>query len=200
MIAGPTDLTIIAESKHAKAAWVAADALSQLEHGEDSKVFIITDDYQFSCQIIDEIEHLSKQLDRKKIIQSSLKKSAIFVINNIKDAALISNFIAPEHLEIISQYEDIILKNITNAGAIFLGNYSPEAIGDYIAGPSHTLPTEGTARFSSGLSVFDFLKRISIIKCPKESFNKISNFAALIAKNEGLDAHKLSLTIRNDEI
>ncbi len=199
MIAGPTDLTIIADSKIAKANWVAADALSQLEHGPDSKAFIITNDTKFAQEIIEQIEILSKKLSRQQIIQSSLKNSAIFVIDDIEKAYLISNLIAPEHLQIISDNNDNLLKNIKNAGAIFLGNFTPEAIGDYIAGPSHTLPTEGTARFASGLSVFDFLKRMSIISCDQKSFIKVSSSATSIADCEGLDGHKLSLLIRNDK-
>lgn len=198
MIAGPTDLTIIAQSNIAKAPWVAVDALSQLEHGADSKSFIITDSNDFAQDILKNIETLQKKLSRQNIISSSLRNSAIFVVSDISQATKISNFIAPEHLEIISDDYKNIVKNITNAGAIFIGNYSPEAIGDYIAGPSHTLPTEGTARFSSGLSVFDFLKRISVINCSKESFNKIALDAQEIADAEGLDAHKLSLQIRDD--
>ena len=199
MIAGPTDLTIIANSKNAKASWVAADALSQLEHGIDSKVFIITDNYNFAQEILQKLNDLTPNLDRQSIINSSIQNSAIFVIKDINQASIISNFIAPEHLQIISCDEEKLLKNINNAGAIFLGNYSPEAVGDYIAGPSHTLPTEGTSRFASGLSVFDFLKRISIIKCNQEGFNKLSNSAQLMAENEGLNAHKLSLEIRNNK-
>lgn len=199
MIAGPTDLTIIVEKNLASESWIAIDALSQLEHGADSKVIIITDCKNYANNILMQINEQKKDLSRLKIIDESLKNSAIFVINNINDASKLVNIIAPEHLEIISNSQADILKNISNAGAIFLGRYTPEAIGDYIAGPSHTLPTEGNARFSSGLSVFDFLKRISIIECEKNSFNKISSSAQIIAKSEGLEAHKKSLFIRNEK-
>ena len=197
MIAGPTDITIIAD-KHANPSWIAADALSQLEHGRDSKAFIITDNEEFADKIIQNIENLSKNLSRKAIIDESIKNSAIFVIKNLNDASKIANFIAPEHLEISTKSPDKFLKKIQNAGAIFLGNYAPESLGDYIAGPSHTLPTNSSAKFSSGLSVYDFLKRISVICADEKSFKKLAKQTSLLAKCEGLDAHKLSIDIRND--
>ena len=195
MIAGPTDITIIAD-KTANPSWIAIDALSQLEHGEDSKAFIICDDKIFADKIIDEINLHLKQLSRKKIIEKSLKNSAIFIIKNIDDAHFISNLIAPEHLEICTKNSAKIMKKINNAGAIFLGNYSPEAIGDYVAGPSHTLPTSASSRFASGLSVYDFLKRISLISCTKKSFANLSEASSILAKCEGLSAHQLSIDIR----
>jgi histidinol dehydrogenase len=197
MIAGPTDVTIIAD-KNTKASWIAADALSQLEHGADSKAFIITNDEKFAAQISSEILRLKATLPRKKIIDESLKHSAIFVIKNLDEAVHISNFIAPEHLQIATKNPEKLLAKIQNAGAIFLGNYTPESIGDYTAGPSHTLPTSASAKFSSGLSVFDFLKRISVISCDKNSFKKLAKATATLAECEGLEAHKLSITIRND--
>ncbi len=195
MIAGPTDITIIAD-KNNDPNWIAADALSQLEHGPDSKAFIITDNEKFAAEVKTAIENLKKKLSRKNIIEKSLKNSAIFVINKLSESYHISNFIAPEHLEISTKSPKQLLDKIHNAGAIFLGKYSPEAIGDYIAGPSHTLPTEGSAKFSSGLSVFDFLKRISIISCDKKSFNILADDTSTLAASEGLDAHKLSIDIR----
>ncbi len=195
MIAGPTDITIIADTS-AKPNWIAIDALSQLEHGEDSKAFIICDNENFADRIIEEINSYSTQLPRQKIIEKSLKNSAIFVIKNIDDAHFISNLIAPEHLEICTKNSQRIMKKINNAGAIFLGNYSPEAIGDYVAGPSHTLPTSSSSRFSSGLSVYDFLKRISLISCNKKSFFSLSKASSTLAQCEGLNAHQLSIEIR----
>ena len=127
----------------------------------------------------------------------SLKNSAIIIVDNLeRDGSKIANEIAPEHLEIMTQNPKDILKNIKNAGAVFLGKYSPEAIGDYIAGPSHTLPTGGTAKFASGLSVFDFLKRMSVINCSYDGFDALKKDAAILAKSEGFDAHKLSIDIR----
>ncbi len=195
MIAGPTDITIIADET-AKPEWIAIDALSQLEHGPDSKAFIITDKINFADKIITAINKFAPTLPRNEIIKKSLKNSAIFIIKNLDEASIIANFIAPEHLEICTKNSKEILSQIHNAGAIFLGNYTPEAIGDYMAGPSHTLPTSSTARFSSGLSVYDFLKRISLISCDQKSFNKINKATSILAKCEGLSAHQLSIDIR----
>jgi histidinol dehydrogenase len=197
MIAGPTDVTIIAD-KNINPSWVAADALSQLEHGHDSKAFVITDDEKIAKKIIAEILRLKEKLPRQKIINESLKNSAIFVIKNLDDAVHIANFIAPEHLQIATKNPKKLLPKIHNAGAIFLGNYTPESIGDYTAGPSHTLPTSASAKFSSGLSVFDFLKRISVISCDKKSFAKLAKATSDLAHCEGLLAHKLSIDIRHD--
>lgn len=199
-IAGPTDLTIICENNiepKTNIKWLALDAISQLEHGTDSKVFIITDDINFANKITKEINLISCQLPRKEIIMKSMLNSAIFVVDNLqKQAPDIANIIAPEHLQIITNNPNKMLSKIKNAGAIFLGQYTPEAIGDYIAGPSHVLPTSGTAKFSSGLAVFDFLTRSSVISCNKKSFNKIASDAINIANSEALHGHSLSLSCR----
>ena len=196
MIAGPTDILIIADNQN-DPNWIASDLLSQAEHGIDSRAILITDDPNFAILVNDSINNLARSLPRFNIIKESLKKSALIVVQNlIKDGTKIANQIAPEHLEIIVKNPKKILKLIKNAGAIFLGKYSPEAIGDYIAGPSHTLPTSGTAKFSSGLSVFDFLKRMSIINCSKSGFMKLQSKTALLAQNEGFHAHQLSISIR----
>ena len=199
MIAGPTDVTIIAD-KNNNPDWIAADALSQLEHGHDSKAFIITDDENFALKVATSIALLTTTLSRKKIIEKSLKNSAIFVIKNLNDASHIVNFIAPEHLEIATKNAERFLPKIRNAGAVFLGNYTPEAIGDYMAGPSHTLPTSASAKFSSGLSVFDFLKRISLISCDQNSFENLAAATSILAECEGLTAHKLSVDIRRSGV
>ena len=196
MIAGPTDVTIIAQ-RDANVKFIAIDALSQLEHGIDSKAFIIVDNFDFAQKILSEIDNLKNQLSRKEIIEKSLKNSAIFVINNLDDAYFLANFIAPEHLQILTSNPQKVINKITNAGAIFVGQYTPEAIGDYIAGPSHTLPTSSTSRFASGLSVYDFLKRQSLMQSNQNSFSKLAKHASLLAKVEGLTAHQLSIDIRN---
>lgn len=195
MIAGPTDVTIIAD-KNANPNWIAADVLSQLEHGVDSRAFVLTDDQNLAKKISAAVLLQSKKLPRKEIIDQSLKNSAILVVEKLDEATEIINQIAPEHLEIVTKNPQKILPKIKNAGAIFLGNYTPEAIGDYIAGPSHTLPTEGTAKFTSGLSVFDFLKRISLISCNKNSFTKLAQATSILASCEGLEAHNRSIKIR----
>lgn len=196
MIAGPTDILVISDNK-TDPNWVAADLLSQAEHGVDSRSILITDDANFALLVNQAITKLTKTLSRVAIIKKSLKNSALIVVKNLQqDAAKIANKIAPEHLEIMTDEPDSIASQIKNAGAIFLGRYTPEAIGDYMAGPSHTLPTLGTARFASGLSVFDFLKRISIINCPKNSFKKLQSHTAFLAESEGFSAHQLSIIIR----
>ena len=196
MIAGPTDILVIADKEN-NPDWVAADLLSQLEHGIDSRAILISDDLEFVNLVNKSLGKLAKSLSRIDIIKQSLKKSALILVKNLEqDGAKIANQIAPEHLEIMTKKPEKILNQIKNAGAVFLGKYSPEAIGDYIAGPSHTLPTIGTARFSSGLSVFDFLKRMSVINCSKNGFENLQDQAALLAQIEGFEAHKLSITIR----
>ncbi len=196
MIAGPTDILVIADKEN-NPDWVAADLLSQLEHGIDSRAILISDDLEFVNLVNKSLGKLAKSLSRIDIIKQSLKKSALILVKNLEqDGAKIANQIAPEHLEIMTKKPEKILNQIKNAGAVFLGKYSPEAIGDYISGPSHTLPTIGTARFSSGLSVFDFLKRMSVINCSKNGFENLQDQAALLAQIEGFEAHKLSITIR----
>ncbi|MDB2550520.1 histidinol dehydrogenase [Rickettsiales bacterium] len=196
MIAGPTDITIISDGLDINEEWIIADLLSQLEHGVDSKAFLITDNKDFANKINEKIAGFVQKLSRKDIIAKSIINSAIILVDNLKEAVEIANKIAPEHLEIITANSKELSQKITNAGAIFLGKYSPEAIGDYIAGPSHCLPTLANARFSSGLSVFDFLKRISIIDCSEGGFAKIADDASILADIEGFDAHKLSIDIR----
>lgn len=196
MIAGPTDILIIADKKN-NPNWVAADLLSQLEHGVDSKAILITDDINFAGLVNGAIETLAQPLPRLAIIKESLKKSALIIVKNLaENAPDIANQIAPEHLEIMTAKPNQIINKIKNAGAIFVGAYSPEAIGDYIAGPSHTLPTLGNAKFSSGLSVFDFLKRISVINCSQKGFKKLQQSTETLAEIEGFLAHKLSVSIR----
>ena len=199
MIAGPTDVLVIADC-HNNSDYIAADLLSQAEHGADSSAILITDNQDFAYKVNDSINKILPTLSRKEIAKTSLKNfGAIILVDNLQnDAANIANIIAPEHLQISCKNNQNIFDKITNAGAIFLGQYTPEAIGDYIAGPSHTLPTNATAKFASGLSVFDFLKRTSIINCSKTGFFALAKNAALIANCEGLDAHKLSLTIRKN--
>jgi histidinol dehydrogenase len=195
MVAGPTDICIIADNT-ANAKWLACDALSQLEHGSDSQAFLITTCSQIAKDFLQHIKNISKKLDRYEIIKKSCRNSAVFLLDNLQQAAELANTIAPEHLQLVVAKPRELLKSINNAGAIFLGNYTPEAIGDYTAGPSHTLPTFASANFSSGLSVYDFLKRMSIIECDEQAFNNLAEATATIAKAEGLTAHKLSIDIR----
>jgi histidinol dehydrogenase len=197
-IAGPTDICIIADET-ANPKWLAYDALSQLEHGADSKAFLITNSKQIARDFVKYLAEITKTLERSQIITQSSKNSAVFVVSNLHQATELANIIAPEHLEIVTENPQNILPHIKNAGAVFLGNYTPEAIGDYMAGPSHTLPTFGSANFASGLSVYDFLKRISIIDCNQEAFEKLASATKIFAEAENLQAHKFSIAIRQKD-
>ncbi len=197
MIAGPSEILVIADGKN-DPAWIAADLLSQAEHDASAQSILITDDAQFADKVITEVERILVDLPRREIASKSWQNyGAVIMVKNWQEACEISNKIAPEHLELAVENPDSLLPSLRHAGAIFLGRYTPEAIGDYIAGPSHVLPTSRTSRFSSGLSVFDFLKRTSIIGCSKESLAGLSHYTQTLAESEGLEAHRLSVAIRS---
>ena len=196
MIAGPSEITVVAGPEN-NPSWTAVDLLSQAEHDELSQSILVTKSSTFAKKVQDEIKNIINSLPRKKIAQKSIDNfGGIIVCKNDSEIIDIVNQIAPEHLEIKVKNCEILEKKIINAGSIFLGNYSPEAIGDYIAGPNHVLPTSGTARFSSGLSVADFYKKTSIIKCSRSGIKKIGLAAANLANYEGLQAHALSIMKR----
>jgi histidinol dehydrogenase len=196
MIAGPSEITVIAGSEN-NPIWTALDLLSQAEHDELSQSILITKSSSFANKVNSEVKKLIQILPRAKIAKLSIKNyGTIIVCKSDKEMIDITNQIAPEHLEIKVKNCDSIEKNIINAGSIFLGNYSPEAIGDYVAGPNHVLPTSGTARFASGLSVADFYKKTSVIKCSKLGIKKIGPAAMQLANYEGLQAHALSIKTR----
>ena len=196
MIAGPSEITVVAGPEN-NPSWTAVDLLSQAEHDELSQSILVTKSSTFAKKVQDEIKNIINSLPRKKIAQKSIDNfGGIIVCKNDSEIVDIVNQIAPEHLEIKVNNCEILEKKIINAGSIFLGNYSPEAIGDYIAGPNHVLPTSGTARFSSGLSVADFYKKTSIIKCSRSGIKKIGLAAANLANYEGLQAHALSIMKR----
>ncbi|MHB1392750.1 MAG: histidinol dehydrogenase [Clostridia bacterium] len=196
MIAGPSEIAVIADSS-AKASWVAADLLSQAEHDEMARCFLVTDSEAFAIRVNTEIERQLAGMKRKNIISKALENnSAAIVVDAIEKSADIINKIAPEHLEIITENPFSILKNIRNAGAIFIGEYSTEPIGDYIAGPNHVLPTYGTAAFFSPLSTRDFQKRSSLIYYSKEDMAAFGPAAINIAEAEGLEAHANALKVR----
>ena len=197
MIAGPSEILVIADDS-ANPKWIAADLLSQAEHDENARSILITDNEPLALAVGDEIDKLLETLSRRDIASASWRKNGLRIVAaNLDEAVEVANSIAPEHLEIITKNPEALAKKITNAGALFIGNYTPEAIGDYIAGPSHVLPTSGTARFSSGLSVYDFLKRTSLIQCSAKSYPAIAPAASRLAEEEGLTAHQLSVDIRN---
>ena len=198
-IAGPSEILVIADST-ANPKWIAADLMSQAEHDELAAAILITDDENLAEQVHDAIyADLLLKMPRREIIEKSLNNYGhIFIVEDIKKACELSNFIAPEHLEIVVKNPFDYLPQIKHAGAIFLGEYATEPLGDYILGPNHVLPTGGTARFSSPLGVYDFVKRSSVIYVSKEGFNRVEKHASVLARAEGLFAHKLSVDIRKD--
>ena len=199
MIAGPSEITVVAGPEN-NPSWTAIDLLSQAEHDELSQSILVTKSSTFAKKVELEIKNIINNLQRKQIAKKSINNfGGIIICKNDTEIVDIVNQIAPEHLEIKVKNCDILEKKIINAGSIFLGNYSPEAIGDYIAGPNHVLPTSGTARFSSGLSVADFYKKTSIIKCSRSGIKKIGIAAADLANYEGLQAHALSIMKRINE-
>ena len=196
MVAGPSELTIICDGK-TDPDWIAMDLFSQAEHDEQAQSILISIDEEYLDAVQVSIDKLLPKMERAEIIQTSLKNRGILIsVKDVEEAVLVSNLIAPEHLEVSVDDPDVILEGIKNAGAIFLGRYSAEALGDYCAGPSHVLPTSGTARFFSALGVYDFQKRSSIINCSAEGAQNLAVTAAELARNEHLQAHALSAEYR----
>ncbi len=199
MIAGPSEILVLADKKN-NPQHIAIDLLSQAEHDELAQSILVTDDLSFADIVIEEVEELLKILERKAIAKKSWENyGAVIVLENIKESVDVINQLAPEHLEIAVKNPKQFLTKIKNAGAIFLGKYTPEAIGDYIAGPNHVLPTDRTARFSSGLNLLDYFKRSSVVSCDKKSLKRIGIDAINIATQEGLQAHSLSIECRLKE-
>ncbi len=196
MVAGPSEILVIADSS-ADPEWIAIDLLSQAEHDELAGAFMITPDFDLAYKTSSEVKKLLKELKRREIAEESLRRfGTIFIVEDIKRACELANFIAPEHLEIMTEDPFSLLPYIRNAGAVFLGKYTTEPLGDYVLGPNHTLPTGGTARFFSPLGVYDFVKRSSILYTSKEGFLRISDLAEALAKAEGLEAHYLASNLR----
>ncbi len=195
-VAGPSEILIIADDK-ADPIFVAADLLSQAEHDPMARTFLVTTSKKLAEQTKREIKRQIRSLPTKETAEKSLKENgAIIIVETLDDAIEVANRIAPEHLELLVEEPWELLSKIKSAGAIFLGSWSPEPIGDYIAGPNHTLPTGGTARFSSPLGVYDFLKRTSIIALNRAGFEKIAKDGMKLAEIEGLWAHKNSIKVR----
>ncbi len=196
MIAGPSEILVVADGQN-NASWIAADLLSQAEHDTAAQSILITDDADFADQVIKAIEGHLKTLDRADIARESWEEfGAVIIVNNLDDAVPLVDRIAPEHLELAVENPKELADKIRHAGAIFMGRFTPEAIGDYVAGPNHVLPTARSARFSSGLGVLDFMKRSSLITCDAESLGQVGPAAVTLARTEGLDAHALSVAIR----
>ena len=198
MIAGPSEIGILADES-ADPTLVAIDLLSQAEHDEMASSILITPDENVAKKSAEEVERLLQSLERQRIARKSIKeRGAVIVTKCMSEAVELMNRIAPEHLEVMTANPFELLPSIKNAGAIFLGSYTPEPIGDYIAGPNHTLPTGGTARFYSPLSVEHFLKKSSLISFSKQALRDIGEAAALLAHTEGLEAHAKSIEMRLD--
>lgn len=196
-IAGPSEILVVADRLN-DPAWIAADLLSQAEHDRSAQSILITDDAGFADAVEHEIERQLQSLSRVEIATASWRDhGAIIIVPDVKkNAADLINRLAPEHLELAVENPDILAAQVRHAGAIFLGRATPEAVGDYIAGPSHVLPTGRTARFSSGLSVIDFMKRISVIRSSEESLKVLGPPSIALAEAEGLPAHALSIKHR----
>jgi histidinol dehydrogenase len=196
MIAGPSEIGILADET-AREDYVAIDLLSQAEHDEMASSILITTDGELANKVSDKVEELLSTLSREEIARKSIEeRGAIIVTSSMEEAIDLMNDIAPEHLEVITKDPMSLLDSIKHAGAIFLGENTPEPIGDYVAGPNHTLPTGGTAKFYSPLSVDNFLKKSSIISMSKQGMKEIGEQCALIANTEGLTAHEKSVRIR----
>lgn len=196
MLAGPSEIVIVADDS-ANPDFIAADMLGQAEHAPDASAILITTSTSLSRQVTEAIAAKLDQLSRKDIAEESIrKKGKIFVATSRKQAIAAANSIAPEHLELMLDEPFSCLSEIENAGAVFIGSYTPEAVGDYIAGPNHVLPTGGTARFYSSLGVYDFIKRISLLSYSKDSLEKVGGKVEVIARAEGLDAHARSIRER----
>ena len=196
MIAGPSEILVIAD-KTSRPDWIALDLLSQAEHDENAQSILITDSDDVINAVTEKIEINLQNLSRNEIARKSWKNNgAIIKVPNFEMAAELSNRIAPEHLELCVSDPENLAKKISNAGAIFLGHWTPEAVGDYVTGPNHVLPTARSARFSSGLSVMDFLKRTTLAKVSRDALLKIGPSAVTLANSEGLECHGLSISER----
>lgn len=197
MIAGPSEILIIADNT-ANPSFVAADLLSQAEHDEMASSILITNSESLVKKVSQELSLQLKNLKRKDIAKKSIDKyGAIIITKSINTAIDIANQIAPEHLEIMTKVPAKFLPKIKNAGAIFLGEWTPETVGDYAAGPNHTLPTGGTARFSSPLGVYDFIKRSSLLNFKKQGFMSLAKTVRTFADTEGLEAHGNTVRVRS---
>jgi histidinol dehydrogenase len=196
MIAGPSEILVIAD-RHNDPDWIALDLLSQAEHDESAQSILITNDAVFGLAVAEAVEARLQTLERRAIAAASWRDfGAVITVQDMGEAAALSDRVAPEHLELCVQNPEPLSANIRHAGAIFLGNWTPEAIGDYVGGPNHVLPTARSARFSSGLSVMDFLKRTTLTQMTPESLLGIGPAVEVLARSEGLEAHGLSVRAR----
>jgi len=195
-IAGPSEILIVADSLN-DPKWIAYDLLAQAEHDELARSILITDNENFAEKVLTSVENILSSSQRSEIARTSWEnQGAVIIVDSLTEVPELVDLIAPEHLELAVEKPENMMRQIKHAGAIFLGCYTPEAIGDYVAGPNHVLPTDRTARFSSGLSVFDFIKRTTFVKCDLQGLKKIGPPAITLAQAEGLPAHAESIKVR----
>lgn len=200
MIAGPSEILVIADANN-DPDWIALDLLSQAEHDESAQSILITDSEEFAQAVTKAVEKRLETLERREVAGASWHDNgAVIVVENLNKACELSDIIAPEHLELCVEDPETLVTKIRHAGAIFLGAWTPEAIGDYVGGPNHVLPTARSARFSSGLSVLDFMKRTTIARMTPEALKSIGPAAETLAKSESLEAHGLSVRARLDRL
>ncbi|WP_075222417.1 histidinol dehydrogenase [Acuticoccus yangtzensis] len=196
MVAGPSEVVVVADAT-ARPDVIAADLLAQAEHDEVAQSILITADRELAAEVAEAVEAQLKELPRQAVATASWRDhGAIILVADLDEAARLVDRLAPEHLELAVADPDALADKVTHAGAIFLGTMTPEAIGDYVAGPNHVLPTSRSARFSSGLSVFDFLKRTTLLGLTREALDRLAGPAMTLAASEGLDAHRLSIARR----
>ena len=200
MIAGPSEILVVADSK-SNAKFVAADLLSQAEHDKNASAVLVTDSFEFAKAVSEELERQIPELPRAEIARASIDNNGKIIVaeDDLMLALDIANEIAPEHLELCVDNPFDYLDKVKHAGSVFMGRYCPEALGDYFAGPNHTLPTSGTARFSSPLSVEDFIKTTQFTYFTKDALEKVADKVAYFANKEGLDAHARSATVRFED-
>lgn len=197
-IAGPSEVVIIADDT-ARAEFVAADLLAQAEHAGDACAILVTTSGRLANDVVAEVVRQTESLPRRLVVEESLARyGAVLVVADPDEACALVNELAPEHLEIVTRDDDAVAARILHAGAIFFGPYSPEVVGDYLAGPNHVLPTAGAARFSSALGVYDFVKRTSTLRYSREALKQSADKITTLARGEGLEAHARSAAIRLD--
>jgi histidinol dehydrogenase len=196
MVAGPSEILVIADGS-ANPDWVAMDLFSQAEHDESAQAVLLSPNARYLDAVADSIQKLLREMPRRKVIEASLKsRGALILTRDLDEACAVANRVAPEHLELVVENPEAWLPKLTRVGAVFLGAWSSEAIGDYCAGPNHVLPTAGTARFSSPLGVYDFQKRTSVIGVSREAARKLGRVAVTLAEGEGLSAHARAAQMR----
>jgi histidinol dehydrogenase len=201
MIAGPSEVVIVADAGAAPPAWLAADLLAQAEHDPRAQSILITDDVGFADAVARAVEERLATLSRESIARESwAAEGAMITVPHIKEALALVDALAPEHLQLVGEKAEALEPEVRHAGAVFLGPFTPEVIGDYVGGPNHVLPTGRSARFASGLAVYDFLKRTTILSCDRSGFAALAPAAAALARAEGLEAHALAVEARLEDV